>query len=571
MPNYENSGGKGVKAVDGFIGFGGTTQGYPRYKWTRQGGVLQMPVPNVDLYESYLAQGIDVGNPANLYQIDDINFFGAFIQLGVAPFDHRSLINVYPILWVGVYYIGADGLPHSVNDAFVQIYPVRQGTQKEGGIETILPTNSDYCYITFTSLPSVYVPSSSERNPNCLAFISSIAGYIGDEQGLFNPTLVHLTPYELVGKEFPVDSDYFRCQEFLIALDNTGSIGSADLEEGEENQPYPSGGGGGGGSYSGSSDPVDFTPLPTTGAVGSGFVHLYNPNQGDLSAFGGYLWSKDLFDNISKLFQDPMDLIVTLNVVPCPVAVSGYADVKIGSLNSNVPMPTVASEFTQILCGSVFVDEYYGSALDYAPATKVSLFLPYVGVVSLNADEVINSYISIAYNCNLLTGGAVAQVKVTKNANNGVNSVLYHYPCNIAYPIEISGKNYANIIKSAENSIIGAGMTAGASGSVIGGIAGGITSGLNTMTSKPQTSRSGSFSGSSGYMDSKVPYVIIERPIQSYADRFNHFEGLPSNITSKIKNLTGFTQFESVEMKGLTCHEDEKKEIEELLLKGIYI
>lgn len=580
MPDYGSVGGTGFKTPSEFITFGGTTLPNTAqiYKWTRQSGQLLFPRPNFNLYEEYVSKGIDANHPMNFYDIDDNNFFGGYIYLGHAIWDVGVISAEYPILRVGIYYKDTEGIPHNVitGGGYVEMYPYKQYWKSYIGVDTlrrlkreIIESEEEDCYLTFTSMISAY----EQNNPPYYSYQTGVYFRSMEEDAILHTKYVDRIELghagNLVGKECIYDGQYYFQSQLFVLKDANGN--SYFIDETREKEPNESStGGGNGGYYGGGGDEIPIPNLPSYGAVGSGFTTLYNPIPSELTQLGSYLWSKDLFDNISKVFQDPMDLIVTLNVVPVPVPISGYSEVNIGSLDTGVAMAKLSSEFVQVNCGTVYVGENFGSALDYSPYTKISLELPYVGVVQLNADEVMGSYVTVVYNCNVLTGGSVAFVHINKSDSNGVNSVLYNYPCNIVYPIEISAKNYASIFKGVESSILTAGMTAGATGSVAGAIAGGITSGINTMTSKADTQRSGSFSGASGYVGHKVPYLIIERPIQSYPSKFNHYEGNPSNITETIGNLKGYTEFESIELNTLACNEDEKKEIEQILKTGFY-
>ena len=217
--------------------------------------------------------------------------------------------------------------------------------------------------------------------------------------------------------------------------------------------------------------------------------------------------------------------------------------------------------------------------MDYAPHTKISLLLPFVGVVPLNVDECSNSTLEVQYNISVFTGNAMCFVKVTKFDAQGTNgdgsvgamsNVLYSYPCQISNTIEISSKNYSQFYS---NVIGGIGKTAlgAASGGVGKALGEGAQSAINTMSTKPTIERSGGASGTAGILGERIPKVIIERPIQSYPSNFNQYEGLPSNITATVGSLRGFTKFEKIEMKGLKCSQNDIDEIETLLTEGIYI
>ena len=75
-----------------------------------------------------------------------------------------------------------------------------------------------------------------------------------------------------------------------------------------------------------------------------------------------------------------------------------------------------------------------------------------------------------------------------------------------------------------------------------------------------------------GVLQSFTPYLLITRPIQSYPQNYQHYHGLPSNITSKIGDLEGYTQVAAIELDdipGITPTEIAM--LHETLTTGFYI
>lgn len=72
-------------------------------------------------------------------------------------------------------------------------------------------------------------------------------------------------------------------------------------------------------------------------------------------------------------------------------------------------------------------------------------------------------------------------------------------------------------------------------------------------------------------MSVQSPYLIVERPRQSLAKGYNTFEGYPSNITSRLGDLSGYTAVESVHLEGINATDSEISEIESLLKGGVIL
>lgn len=571
MADYGATGGNAVEMYDGSIlTFGNFVRAGSNGFFTTVGTTLDVTYPSLDNSLSFQELGYSSENPHILAQINERNFFGEYIDVYFSSSIGPATISTF----VGVYFLNDDGTYTRVTQNVVlpQKYnAIVLGLNKPQD----LPSSN--CKITFAKDPFLI----EARNPQGLGFFS----YYIPNKPMFDSNGTLFTNREWVAPETWASPSYnvsgfgddwlMRTQFMIMAED--GSIKAPDTKEGEPTPSMPSPSGGGG--FDGHSENDTFPPLPSLGSTGSGFVQLYNPTTSELQALGGYLWSNDFLDNIAKIFQDPMDLIITLNVVPCAPPIFNTSRVYIGSLDTHIDMQRVSSEYVAVNCGRVTIPEYYGGALDYAPHTKISLLLPFVGVVPLNADECSNSTLEVQYNISVFTGNAMCFVKVTKFDAQGTNldssvgamsNVLYTYPCQISNTIEISSKNYSQFYSSVIGGItnIASGASTGGVGKALGE---GAQSAINTMASKPTIERTGGASGTAGILGERIPKVIIERPIQSYPSNFNQYEGLPSNITATVGSLRGFTKFEKIEMKGLKCSQNDIDEIETLLTEGIYI
>lgn len=573
MADYGTTGGNAVEMYDGSIlTFGNFVEIREENRgfFSSVGSTIDVTYPSLDNSLEFQELGYSSENPHIIAQIDERNFIGEYIQVGFEQYIGDSAITTY----VRVYFLNNDGTYTGVGQDV--IFPKKYNATAFG-LDMPQDLPSSCCKITFVKRPFF----KEANNPQGLGFFS----YYIPNKPMFDSNGTLFTNREWVAPEtwaspsYDVGGfsfDWFMSTQFMI-MSEDGSIKAPDTKEGEPTPSMPSPSGGGG--FDGRSENDTFPPLPSLGSTGSGFVQLYNPTTSELQALGGYLWSNDFLDNIAKIFQDPMDLIITLNVVPCAPPILNTSRVYIGSLDTHIDMQRISSEYVTVNCGRVTIPEYYGGALDYAPHTKISLLLPFVGVIPLNADECSNSTLEVQYNISVFTGNAMCFVKVTKfdaqgtNANGSVgvmSNVLYSYPCQISNTIEISSKNYSQFYSTVIGGIgkmsLGA-MTGGASTAL--GI--GAQSAINTMASKPTIERSAGASGTAGILGERIPKVIIERPIQSYPSNFNQYEGLPSNITATIGSLRGFTKFEKVEMKGLKCSQNDIDEIETLLKEGIYI
>lgn len=297
------------------------------------------------------------------------------------------------------------------------------------------------------------------------------------------------------------------------------------------------------------------TIIPPVGKASS-LWSIYNPTLEQVNQFGSWLWSSNFVEQLKKLFSDPMQAIIGLHKVYSPVQTSGVGTIKCGYLDSEVPSKLVSEQYVTVDCGSVDMQEYFGNVFDYPPYTDISIYLPFIGVRQLDPSDVVRSTISVIYHIDVLTGACLAEVNVKRDAAGGI---LYTFSGDAAVRYPVSSGSYMGIVSG----LIGV-ATSVVSGNILPAI-GGVTR-LHT-----NVDRSGSFTGNSGAMGSKVPYIIISRPQTAMADKFETLSGYPSNTYTPLSACKGFTQVSYCHVENMSATETEKKEIERLLKEGVIL
>ena len=345
----------------------------------------------------------------------------------------------------------------------------------------------------------------------------------------------------------------------------------------DNDDPYivddPSGIGGGDGSRD---DPdeiekAEIPPLPSISAVDTGLITMYGATLPQLQALGSYLWS-DLWDietNFKKLFSDPMNCLIGLSIVPVRPSMGAGTNVKFGNITTNIALNKLTSQYVEVDCGSLSINEYIGSFLDYSPYVNISIYLPYIGYRELSPDDVMKDTIHVVYHVDVLTGGCCAMIETAKKG------LLYSYNGSCCCNVPITAINYSGAIQNAV-SAIGSGVTTavgiatGAAPIAAVGAASMLSNAANTaMNSKPSIQRSGNMGGSAGLMSYQKPLLVITRPRMSVPAKLNKFTGLTSNITMNLSTCKGFTQIEMVHLDSVPCTADERRELLTLLKQGV--
>lgn len=335
---------------------------------------------------------------------------------------------------------------------------------------------------------------------------------------------------------------------------------------------------GGSGTETNRSDTVDFPDntqnLNTTSGVQAGFISLYSPTVSQLRSLASYLWTSDFVDNVKKMFGDPMDVIIGLTQMPFTVPAGASSSVKAGFIDTGITMPRVSQQYIDMNMGSISYGSYWGNALDFDPYTKVQIYLPFIGFRTLNTNDVINTTINLKYRFDVLTGACTAWIKCG-------NFIRYEFSGQCGASIPVTSQNYNNVINTAINivSTVGTGIIGGvatgglgtmASMATVNGISN-VASGVASGGMKPTVQRSGGMGGASSLMGMRTPYLVFQRPKTSLPTNYNSVYGYACNKFLKLSNCKGFTQVEHMHLQVAGATDDEMKEIENILHKGVFI
>lgn len=346
-------------------------------------------------------------------------------------------------------------------------------------------------------------------------------------------------------------------------------------------------------------DPIQWpsaVPGDTSGTHNGdpGLIHVYNPSNTEMQSFGRWLWVTYNDVTLNKIFNNPFDGIIGAHeLYATPASVGVKEKIRSGFLVSDVDAYPVLVRYTNINCGSIVIPEYWGNYLDYAPYTKVHAYLPFIGIVELEADDIIGHSVNINYAIDAYTGACIAQITVAKE--DYVNT-LYEFQGNCAVEVPMTGGSQAAIkaglitaaaygISGIIGSIGGAasgalgGLTLGPGGAIAGGIIGGVE-GLastaaqavnNVVSLKSSVQHSGTFGSSFGAMGIKKPYIIVKRPIQKVVPGYNQDYGYPAHKQVVIGQCQGYLKVLEINVVSPTATNDEKAQIEALLKQGVYV
>ena len=333
--------------------------------------------------------------------------------------------------------------------------------------------------------------------------------------------------------------------------------------------------GGGGGTIHDSID-IDFPELPPEMILGSGMIKVYVPTAQNLKDLCTWLYSRPdaVITNLKKIWANPMESIISLHIVPLVAPILGTEEVKFCGIGTGVTMPLLQNQYMTIDCGTLVLDsgtvvpEEYKNFVDYGAFTRIRLYLPFIGIVDLNTDDVVGAQLHVKYNVDLFTGAVVAFVKSTKtNAGRKIryDSVLYAFNGNFLLSAPITANNWGALYQSLVGSVT---HIAQATVDPIGGAAG--LAG-DFMSPKVHAQRSGNIVGGQGFIGEWKPYIIIERPPLNVPDNNGAYNGYMCNKYLKLGTCKGFTQVTdgTMRIKNTLATDQELQMIKEELEAGV--
>ena len=328
---------------------------------------------------------------------------------------------------------------------------------------------------------------------------------------------------------------------------------------------------------------VGIPGFPGLTATSAGVIGLFAPTAAQMQLLADFMWTdfggtatdvfevlQEILEAIKRSISNPLDYIIGLNIIPSQgLSIGSSKVVRFGFVSSGVSMPQLANQYFTVDCGSLSFDTLCGDTfLDYAPYSKFSIYLPYIGFKDVDPNDFVGHTIGVVYHGDVVTGGVTAYI--TKDG-----SVMYQYSGCCALNVPLSADNWGETISAAINvatGIVAAAASGGAAGVATAAAKGAANVAANPSLLSPQVSHSGAVSGGAGCMGVQYPFVIREAVNFHSTTGFNKSAGYPAYYYKQLAEVTGFTTVIDAHMTGIPmATQDEIQEIESLLESGVIL
>lgn len=321
---------------------------------------------------------------------------------------------------------------------------------------------------------------------------------------------------------------------------------------------------------------------PTLSPIDAGLFSLYSPTAAQMRNLADFLWTdfggtgttveqvlEEVVEALKRSVSNPLNSMLGLSIIASQGLSKGSdSSVHVGFWNTGVSMTKLTKQYFTVDCGSLSFSPVCGNTfLDYAPYSKFMIYLPYVGMRLLDANDVVGHTISVRYRGDCVSGALTCYV-----IRDG--SVIQEHTGNCALNIPLTADSWAESISAVGRIISGSvsGATrGGAAGAAAGAVRGAASVATNPSAFSSQIAHTGAVSGAAGHLGSQKPFILREAVRFHSTSGFNGIIGYPSYYYRKLGDCHGYTQCLEVHLSHTPCTGVELQEIEELLKKGVII
>lgn len=244
--------------------------------------------------------------------------------------------------------------------------------------------------------------------------------------------------------------------------------------------------------------------------------------------------------------------------------------------------------------------KFFDAYPDFSPYSTCKLYLPYIGFIDIDINLVQHGWLSVDYMCDMMNGNVVAYVFCSDKDGNTYDAYVASGNCAFNIPIYSNaqdGSGLGKIVTGAVTTgalmspIIGAvgGAGAVAAGGMAGGIAqtsaigiavggGGMAAGNAALALQQKPTVIGQFGSGASRITELDCFLMIQRPVWIENQKYNSVIGVPSELSGtinqqdeEVSGFSGFLKVKNIDLSGVTCTDEEKAYIEQVMKSGIFV
>lgn len=297
----------------------------------------------------------------------------------------------------------------------------------------------------------------------------------------------------------------------------------------------------------------------------------------------------DFIERCKNSVYNPLSAFLAINAIPHNLimrkttpSILTAAGFNISESINHVTPPTYAEceQVSYLHLGSYDfnANHVFDAFPDFAPYTKIKLHLPYIGIIDIDTNAVMYGSIAVTYFCDAISGNLTAFVWCCDKDGNSTYKYTASGNCAYSYPLFAlaqDGSAIGKLIGSGLN--LAGGMLTGSANMLAGG-AGGIADGLlSAQFGRRETQSAGAFGGNVSILGDSVCYLEIIRPVWINPENYQKLHGIAADLSHTIADrgngiaYDGYLEISAIDLENVTCTDDEKREIADLLKQGVII
>ncbi len=350
---------------------------------------------------------------------------------------------------------------------------------------------------------------------------------------------------------------YDKSIEYNVVANSVSlEISDRTTENIDTTQPYPTGedeGGDGQGQTDEGSTPdsqTDNNDSVVDSFIGNGFFIPYLPTNATLESLGSTLWTDNYMQRFINKGIKFSDGIIDLFMIPIRWKNMQAVGLNICGVDMGITTYRATTTFQYINLGTIDVPTKFGSFVDFRGYSTLKIYLPCIGFRTLNINDYMGKKIKLEYKVCVLDGSFIANVY---SVDGNVSKITETFNGNCALHMPVSSGNY-NLPLMNMQMFPPLAVARRCFGQ-----------------DNPDIHNSGNLSGTSAYLGTMTPYLIIDVPKMQVPQMLPTLKGYKSHCMAKLQDLHGYTEVKDIhiDVKGMT--EDEKEEMLNILHSGIVI
>lgn len=316
--------------------------------------------------------------------------------------------------------------------------------------------------------------------------------------------------------------------------------------------------------------------LPTESlpdVTGTGLLTTsYSLTKSQAQGIGAFLWGADFLTNIKLINNNPIENIISCKLFPLDITSGVSENVKIGNVQTQTSGVKLSDTLLKYESNSYTIPKYYTDNLDfmnYAPYTKIEIYLPFIGLKEIPTDGVINKSVKITWIIDLVTGTLQTNLWIA-------GRLQYIFNSNIGADIPLTAQNLSQVESAYIQNAIGGGVSL-ASGNIVG-VANAV---INSATTQYHTQTTGTPSPNTSVVSLLTPYILITRcktfdigNVSGSNDKrsiYKQMRGCPLYKVKNLGNVKGYTQVYQPQIQIDGALKKEIDEINHLLEQGVIL